>query len=545
MIRNPILPGFHPDPSIERVGEDYYLATSTFEWLPGIRLHHSRDLVHWRPIGHALTRPSQIDLRGAEASTGVWAPCLTWVAEEGLFYLAYTVMRSWSAGYFDLDNLLVTAPTIEGPWSDPVYLNSSGFDPSFFHEAGRHWVVNLEWETRPGHEHPGPLVLQEYDATERALVGQPQRISNGTTDLGCLEGPRLFQRGDWYYLMTAEGGTGFGHAVALGRSRQLTGPWEPSPCNPLLSAGLDPHLNRRGVDDFLKPYQDNPSLPLQKVGHGCLVETSVGEWYLAHLCARPLGPDRRSTLGRETALQKVRWTSEGWLELEAGGSRPQLVVTAPALPSYPFSVAPPSDDFDRVDLGPVYQTLRGFADPSWLSLTERSSFLRLRGRQTLASLGETSLVTRRVQAFDVRVETRVEASPTNYRQAAGLVWYYDQQMWFALRVTWDEDQGRPSLGVVTMENGVRREPGPTLDPSDWAVVHLRAVVQRGVLGFSASPDGKAWTPVGPDLDATLCSDEASAAGHFTGTMVGLFCWDQQDRSLIADFDYFTYEEGIV
>lgn len=545
MIRNPILPGFHPDPSIVRVNEDYYLATSTFEWLPAIRLHHSRDLIHWRPVGHALTRPSQIDLRGTEASTGVWAPCLTWAADEGLFYLAYTVMRSWSAGFFDLDNLLVTAPSIEGPWSDPVYLNSSGFDPSVFHDAGRHWVVNLEWETRPGHEHPGAIVLQEYDSAKRALVGTPQGISRGTTNLGCLEGPHLFRRGDWYYLMTAEGGTGFGHAVALARSRLVTGPWEPSPTNPLLSAALDPHLDRRGVDDFLKPDQVNPALPLQKAGHGCLVDTSGGEWYLAHLCARPQGPHRRSVLGRETALQKVRWTSEGWLELEAGGCRPLLEVPAPRLPAHPFPEMPDKDDFDRADLGPVYQTLRGFADQGWLSLTDRPGFLRLRGRQTLASLGEQSLVVRRVQSFDVRVETRVEASPTSYRQAAGLVWFYDQQMWFALRVTWDEDAGHPVLGVVALENGVRREPGPPLDPTGWDSLHLRAAVRDGVLGFSASANGRDWHRVGPDLDATLCSDEASASGHFTGTMVGLFCWDQQDRSLVADFDHFTYQEGIV
>lgn len=543
MIRNPILPGFHPDPSIVRVGEDYYLATSTFEWFPGVRLHHSRDLVHWRPLGHALTRPSQLELKGCEASTGVWAPDLSWVADEGLFYLTYTVMRAWSAGFFDLDNFLVTSPAAEGPWSDPVYLNSSGFDPSFFHEEGRHWLVNLEWETRPGHEHPGPLVLQEYDAGCRELVGEAVRISRGSTDLGCVEGPRLLRRGPWYYLMTAEGGTGFGHAVALARSSRLIGPWESAPNNPVLSAALAPHLDRRGVDDFLKPYQDNPALALQKTGHGSLVETPGGEWYLAHLASRPQGPQRRSPLGRETALQKVRWTDDGWLELEGGGFRPRLEVPAPALPPHPFAPLPARDDFDRAELGPLYQTLRVPAAPDWLSLTERPGFLRLRGRESLASPREQSLVARRVQAFHVRAETRLEFSPTSYRQSAGLVWFYDHQMFFALRLGFDEDQASTAVSVLVVDNGVRTGSGPSLAVDDWVQVHLRAELAEGVLRFSASPEGRTWHRVGPDLDATLASDEHSAAGHFTGTFVGLFCTDALGRRLCADFDHFTYEEG--
>jgi xylan 1,4-beta-xylosidase len=543
MIRNPILPGFHPDPSLVRVGEDFYLATSTFEWFPGIRLHRSRDLTHWEPVGFALTRTSQLDLKGCEASTGVWAPCLTWVAEEGRFYLAFTVMRGWSSGYFDLDNFLVTSVSIGGTWSEPVYLNSSGFDPSFFHEDGRHWLVNLEWETRPGHQHPGSIVLQEFSWEAKALVGEPQRITQGLTKLGCLEGPHVFRRGDWYYLMTAEGGTGFGHAVVLARSKFLEGPWQTAPEGPLLSSALDPHLDRLGVDDFLKPYQDNPELPIQKAGHGSLVETSGGEWYLAHLGARPRGPHRRSPLGRETFLQKVEWTADGWLRLAGGGYRPRLDVVAPALPAHPVPVPPVRDDFDSPVLGPSYQSLRVPFDETWASLTARPGFLRLRGRESLSSSREQSLVARRVQAFRFRAETRVEFSPASYKHAAGLVVFYDQQMYSALGISFDEALGQRLVGVVDLDNGKRTEPGPTLVLEAPGPVSLRAEVDAGVLRFWASSETGPWTRVGPDLDASRCSDEYSAAGHFTGAFVGLFCADLRDRRVFADFDHFTYEEG--
>ncbi len=163
MIKNPVLPGFNADPSFLRVGADYYLATSTFAWHPGIALYHSRDLAHWRLLAHALTRPSQLDLRGAGSSCGVWAPCLRFDHEAGLFTLVYADVKSIASRFFDLHNCLVTAPAIEGPWSDPVVLNASGFDPCILiDDDGRAYVANLEWDFRKGYTHPGAIVLQEY-----------------------------------------------------------------------------------------------------------------------------------------------------------------------------------------------------------------------------------------------------------------------------------------------------------------------------------------------------------------------------------------------
>ena len=175
MIRNPVLRGFNPDPSITRVGEDYFLATSTLVWQPGIRLFHSTDLASWALIGHGL-KTGEHDLRGLASHQGIWAPCLTFSRAEGLFYLTYSLVRSTTADYFDVDNFLVTAPDVRGPWSRPAYLNSIGFDPSFFHDDdGRHWLLTLEWDPREGYEHPGAIVLEEFDA-EHLISGA--RVAN-------------------------------------------------------------------------------------------------------------------------------------------------------------------------------------------------------------------------------------------------------------------------------------------------------------------------------------------------------------------------------
>ncbi|MEP3665437.1 MAG: glycoside hydrolase family 43 protein, partial [Roseibium sp.] len=226
-IQNPVLSGFNPDPSICRAGDDYYIATSTFEWYPGVQIHHSRDLVHWRLVTRPLSRESQLDMRGNPDSCGIWAPCLTHA--DGQFWLVYTDVKRNAGSFKDAHNYIVTAPDIAGPWSDPVYANSSGFDPSLFHDDdGRKWFVNMIWDHR---KEPTPfagILLQEFDPQAGKLVGPIKNIFKGT-DRGLVEGPHLYKRDGWYYLLTAEGGTGYRHAVTLARSKRLTGPYEVHP----------------------------------------------------------------------------------------------------------------------------------------------------------------------------------------------------------------------------------------------------------------------------------------------------------------------------
>jgi xylan 1,4-beta-xylosidase len=526
VIENPVLRGFHPDPSILRVGRDYYIATSTFEWFPGVRIHHSRDLVNWTHRTYALTRTSQLDLRGNPRSGGVWAPCLSFDGTR--FWLVYTDVKSWGRGFLDARNYVVTAPSIDGPWSDPASLNASGFDPSLFHDTdGRKWLVNMLWDhRRDGRDAFGGIVLQEFDPRRHELVGRPRRIFVGS-HLGITEGPHLYRRGPYYYLMVAEGGTGWDHCVTLARSPAIEGPYEVDPDAPLLTSRM------------------TPGCALQKAGHGSLVEAIDGSFYLAHLCARPLGPDRRCILGRETALQAVVWTDDGWLKLASGGRAPEVRVAAPRFDDERTTrnVERARDDFDAPVLSAHFQTLRCAADPSWVSLVERPGFLRLRGRESLQSWHDQSLLARRIQSLACAAETCLEFAPTSFQHMAGLVFFYDDENHYYAYVTHDDEVG-PSLCAIKSERGLCSNVlARPIALGDAKRVWLRGELAGAVLRFSFSIDGVHFRPLGTDLDATILSDECAARGlGFTGAFVGVCVQDFESRRCSADFDFFEYRE---
>ncbi|MCC7147444.1 MAG: glycoside hydrolase family 43 protein [Phycisphaeraceae bacterium] len=541
-ITNPILPGFNPDPSICRVGDDYYIATSTFEWWPGVQIHHSRDLVNWRLLTHGLKDPKLLDLIGDQASHGVWAPCLTHDGEK--FHLVYSNVRQCIHRFWDVHNYVVTARDIMGPWEGPVYLNASGFDPSMFHDpdTGRKWVVNMLFDYRPNRNVFDGIVLQEYDARQRKLIGPIKNIFRGT-DLKWTEGPHLYKRDGWYYLMCAEGGTSWGHAVTMARSRQIEGPYEVDPTNPIVTS------------------REHPELPLQKAGHASIVETQKGEWYLVHLCARPLtapgkveGDARRCVLGRETAIEKMCWTEDGWLRqtppeaLEGAAAQPsgsnlaRVTVPGPNLPAHPFKepvTGPTRDDFDSPTLSVHLSCLRTPPEESWLSLKARPGHLRLTGRETLFSRHHTSLVAHRLQHFKATVTTCVEFVPTAPTQLAGLVAYYDDGDFYYIYLQGDEKLG-PCLGILkTINRNTMQPPNVPIDIGGATCVHLRATFDHQALRFSYSLDGQTFIDATADLDATRLSDETGFP-RFTGAFVGMTAWDLTGQRLPADFDYFEY-----
>ncbi|MEW1718036.1 glycoside hydrolase family 43 protein [Streptomyces sp. NPDC093109] len=518
-LRNPVLPGFHPDPSIVRVGAEYYIATSTFEWFPGVPVHRSTDLVHWEHAGHLLDRAETLDLRGVPDSAGVWAPSLS--HHDGRFWLIYSIVRTVGSPYKDVDNFLVTADSVEGPWSEPVFLNSSGFDPSLFHDDdGRHWLVNLQWDHRPGRPSFAGIVLQEYDPEKRALVGE---ISHLLSHDELIEGPNLYHRDGWYYLMLAEGGTGWNHGILMARSRSLTGPYALDPAGSLLTT------------------RDAPDAPLLKAGHGELVETPDGEWYLVHLASRPVAtPDGpRCVLGRETCIQRAEWTGDGWLRLAHGDNRPRVTVPAPrSAPLTEPVPAPDRDDFDAPVLSGEWSTLRVPADPSWLSLTERPGALRLRGRQSPHSRHSQSLVAKRLTSVRCRVTTALDFRPSHFSQLAGLICWYDTTTHYYLRVTHEEGRGRV-LGLTLTDDGVHSEPTDAeLLVEQWPALLLRADFDGAELRFSASPDGTDWIRVGPVLDATKLSDDYGDRLRFTGAFAGVCAQDLGGTRAVADFDWF-------
>ena len=533
-IRNPILPGFNPDPSIVRVGDDYYIATSTFEWFPGVQIHHSRDLVHWRLLTRPLTRASQLNMLGDPDSCGIWAPCLSY--SDGLFYLIYTDVKrygrtsqpgSTGASLRDTHNYLVTSPAIDGEWSDPIYLNSSGFDPSLFHDDdGRKYLVNMLWDHRPGHNRFSGITLQEYSPSKRKLVGDIHLIFKGTA-IGFTEGPHLYKREGYYYLLTAEGGTGWGHAVTLARSRQLFGPYELHP------------------DTYILTARNRPDVELQRAGHADLVESQTGETYMVHLCGRPIRNRGRCTLGRETAIQRMVWSSDGWLRTADGEGVPRVEVDAPELPTHAFPPASEREDFDRPHLPIDFQWLRSPWPEELFSLTERPGHLRLYGRETIGSLFRQSLVARRQQSHCFTAATLMDFEPDKFQQMAGLVCYYNSSKFHYLYVSHDEELGKHIRAMSCLPDQVQSDvfSAPIAIPAG-VPVELRVEVDYERLYFAYRVRGVEWSWLPGPLDASILSDEAAAPGtpNFTGAFVGMCCQDLAGTRRPADFDYFLYRE---
>ncbi len=521
MIRNPILTGFNPDPSICRVGEDYYIATSTFEWYPGVQIHHSRNLEDWELVGRPLNRAELLDMRGEPDSCGVWAPCLTW--HDGLFHLIYTDVKRFDGNFKDTHNYLTTAAHIDGEWSAPVYLNSSGFDPSLFHDVdGRKWLVNMVWDHRPDRSRFGGIVLQEYSVRDRRLIGPAHKIFEGS-ELGLTEGPHLYRVGDYYYLLTAEGGTGYNHAVTLARSRSLRGPYELHPERHIATA------------------KDRPDDELQRVGHADIVQAPDGSYLMTHLCSRPLRFLRRSPMGRETALRRLTLDSDGWFRL-APSERAHASSTAPQRRyerNYVFS--------DR-ELPRDFQWLRSPEPQTLFSLTDVPGHLRLYGRESVGSLFDQALVARRQVHFCFEAETEIQYEPEDFQQAAGLICYYNAHKFHYVYVSWDERIGK-HIGIMSCEADMTLTCtfpiADALIPVPAGVpLRLRARIREHELLFSWSCGDEHWRTIPVILDASLLSDEAGKgdSANFTGTFVGMCCQDLTGRRKPADFRYFAYRE---
>ncbi|WND03892.1 glycoside hydrolase family 43 protein [Temperatibacter marinus] len=526
MINNPILPGFNPDPSICRVGDDYYIATSTFEWYPGVQIHHSKDLKNWQLVARPLNRADLLDMTGVPDSCGVWAPCLSYSDDK--FWLCFTNVQRFDGNFKDTPNFLTTCATIDGEWSSPTYMNSSGFDPSLFHdEDGLKWFLNMVWDHRPDRTFFGGIMMQEYCPKNDKLIGPRKNIFQGTPSDG-TEAPHLYKKNGYYYLMTAEGGTGYAHAVTVARSKDIWGPYEVDPEGHPLTAA------------------DKPAKGLQRCGHASLVETQEGDFYLPHLCSRPLEGLKRSPLGRETAIQKFTYTEDGWFRMASGGNGPEDQVVMPDLPEFPVPAEMTYDDFSNSTLNPVYQWLRTPYPERFYSLTERAGYLRLKGNQSIGSTFMQALIARRQVDLAYSATTAVEFEPNDFQQMAGLICYYNSQQFHYLYISHDEEIGR-YLSVMSCEG----EASMALSfPTDFEKIQLppsgsvtlKVDVNHAEMHFSWSLDQRTWSSLGVTLDASLLSDEAGRGdgANFTGTFVGLCCQDLTGDNTPADFSFFEY-----
>ena len=529
-IHNPVLRGFHPDPCICRAGGRFYLITSTFEWLPGVSLYESEDLVNWTSRGGIL---DNLDLRGIPDSAGIWAPALSY--DNGLFYLIYTVSRQIDGYFKDVENYVVTSPSIDGPWSAPVFVNASGFDPSMFHEEGRHYVINPQWDARPlpGHQKFNGLVLQEFDM-EKGMKGQSKVIFEGS-GTGGTEGPHLMKRDGFYYMIAAEGGTGRHHSICVARSADIWGPYEISPYHPLITAW-------------------EKDTVLKKSGHGNFVETGQGEWYMTHLCARYLEGKEACVLGRETALQKIEWI-DGWPRMVQGNSTPLVEVEAPKVEALKVEAPEeaPKETAGSRNKGREYRTdfRRGtcLEQEEWLSLrrpmgdkaelTEQG--LLLKGNDSLTSLFEQSLIARRWESFCFKAGTVLKFRPYHYAQTASLVCYYNTKVFHYLYVGYDEVKQLPMVSILTNDNYEFCEPlrgQYAYLPVHTESVRLEVHVDREQMQFYYAVDNGLPEKIGPVLDASILSDEHAAGWAYTGAVVGITAVDNFNKDTAALFTEF-------
>ena len=461
-------------------------------------------------------------MTGVPDSCGVWAPCLTFA--DGLFWMCYTNVRRFDGDFKDTPNFLTTAPSIEGPWSDPVYLNSSGFDPSLFHDPdGRKWLVNMLWDHRPDRSHFGGILLQEYSVEQQALIGPRRMIFAGSSHDG-TEGPHIFKHDGYYFLICAEGGTGYQHAMTVARADRIEGPY-------ILPDR--PHLITA---------KDDPDYPLQRSGHGGIVETPDGRFFATYLCSRPL-PGGRSPMGRETGVQEIFYR-DGWFHPDSGSDDVRPAIT-PFCDTAPVKPVNARYRFEGPALPDDFQWLR-VPDPSELfSLTALKGRLRLYGRDSVGSTFHQAIVGRRQTEHRYSAETTMEFAPECFQQMAGLITYYNAHKFHYCYVSFDPDLGRHA-GVMSCA----ADPTTAVSFPDWecrtslgeGAVRIRVEVDGANQQFFVATGSDAFMPVGPILDASLLSDEAGAGegANFTGNFVGMAAQDLTGQRRPADFVNFNY-----
>jgi len=530
-VTNPILPGFHADPSICVANGHYYIANSTFEWYPGVELSESTDLVHWNQVPSPLNENRLLNMLGEKASCGIWAPCLTY--SNGLFYLIYTNVRNWSVGTMkDCPNYLTTAPSIEGPWSDPVFLNASGFDASMFHDDdGRHWYINMEWDYRGncGARQFTGILMREYFPETKTLGTERYKIFEGT-DIGLVEGPHLYKRNGWYYLFCAEGGTCEEHAITVARSKTLTGPYEVHPTNPLITS------------------YGHRELKLQRAGHGSWCQSLDGKRdYLVYLCGRPYEGEFRCVLGRETGIADIKWIEDWPYVVQPDGTLknnppdyievPAETVNGDTNQTYP-GMGTTHYTFDNEDFYKDFKTLRCPITEERFSINRHKGMLSITGGQSPWSHYEQGILCRRQTSFSFVAETKIHFEPDYHQQYAGMVYRYDEETQYLLQVTYDEKRGKILQLNTIMPDYFDR--GMEIAIPEGKPVYLRLTVEKALATFSWSLDGKTFRDIRPLCDATKLSDEYAGQG-FTGAFVGMFCVDTEFYKKTAEFEYFDYK----
>ena len=497
--KNPILPGFYPDPSVCRVGEDYYMVNSSFHYFPGLPVHHSKDLVHWEQIGHCLTRASQTKLEKIGFWNGIYAPTIR--HHNGVFYVV-------STNTSDKGNFYVHTQNPAGEWSDPVWVDQGGIDPDlFFDDDGKCYFLSANWN----------IQICEIDLSTGKRLSESHTLWRGTGGR-CAEAPHLYKKDGWYYLLIAEGGTEYGHKVTIARSRSLHEAFQANPANPILT-----HINENAVMN-----------PIQGVGHADLVQAHDGSWWAVCLGFRPQ-TGLHHLLGRETFLAPVRWDKNAWPVVNGDGTL-SLEMDVPTLPQTATSATPERDDFDTPQPGMVWNHLCTPYTENY-SFTARKGHLRLQASTVgLDDVDSPTFLGRRQQHINFRATTCLDTGKLLAGSEAGLTAFMGTGYHYDLAVVVNPDN-RQCLRLTYRLGRMKHVAAEVALKTNKA--YLRIAGSNEAYSFSYSEDNKTFHHLA-DMDTRFLSTET--AGGFTGVYIGMYAWraTEGEKASVADFDWFDY-----
>lgn len=506
--KNPIVRGFFPDPSIIRTGDDYYMVNSSFQYFPALPIHHSKDLVNWELVGHAITNNDYLDISELSDSHGIWAPDIS--CFDGKYYIFATLRLNNPLEGIEgklRQTLVMKSDKPYGPYSKPVVLDLDYIDPShFIDDDGSHYCI-----TAPG------ITITKLSNDCTQIDGETKCVWEGT-GLRCAEGPHILKENGWYYAILAEGGTGFGHQISVGRSKSLWGPYESSPYNPVLT-------------------QKDEEASIQRTGHGKLVKTQNNEWWVIYLCGR-INEGKYTTIGRETALDKVIWTDDEWFIINESKG-PSAENKVPNLSWTPYEVKH-FDDFEKKHLSYEWEFVRN-PKYQYISLSKKESYISIvAGEYDLSEIKSYNTIVRRETEHKYTASLKMEFKPFLNGQQAGMTCYYGTNNYIKCYMIYDDGV---KLRVQENRNGIKTIRGEKIIDKIVQEIYLKVCVINQLREFYYSFDNKVWKLIGAVQNCSFLSDEGVEIGkHHTGTLVGIYVYNGENKERAeAFFDWFNYE----
>ncbi len=498
MYKNPIISGTHPDPSIVRVHEDYYMVNSSFIFFPCIPISHSRDLINWHIIGHAITNPEYAYLDELDGGRGYWAPDISYY--DGKFYITATY-RLNDGGSVYRKQMVTSSINPEGPYCEPIFLNEDGIDPSIFNdEDGRRYML-LNRGAR----------IFEISKDGKKQISKAELLWYGDNK-HAPEGPHLMKKDDYYYLFVAEGGTGRGHRISVARSKNLKGPYESCPYNPIMR-------------------QKDENACLQKAGHGKPIQTQNGEWFMVYLCGRMID-NKYSILGRETAMDPINWTDDNW-PIVNNLKSPSVLQRKPDLKECKWKKSD-IDDFDCNSLGYDWMFAR---TPKKDNYYLKDSCLYIKGDTfDINNIKCRSFIVRRQKDFVFSGECKAYLSEMNKDQNIGITCYYDENTYLKFGIYGEKDGYSLKISEWIDDRYYEQE---SIYLPKINSIELKIETNYLQRTFYYRFENKNWIKVATLNNVYYLCDEGLKKGkRFTGAMIGLYVHSRNSKELWGRFEHF-------